>query len=172
MTPERAAYHLLMLQVGLREAFDQEFDEALENEDPLSKLILDLTSHASDINGCISVLQNFCCDHPPDIDAVYDLVWQDLCTRFLSGSLTDAELANLAWTLAEDAEDWWAADWRDFRSLWYYYDEFYDGIILGERYLQCRELFLTQRACSPEPISAPPLPEQTLLQRIREFFNR
>lgn len=166
MTPERAAYHLLMLQVGLREAFDQEFDEALEHEDPLSKLILDLTSHASDLNGCISVLQNFCCDHPPDIDEVYDLVWLDLCERFRSGSLTDAELANLAWTLAEDAEVW-AADWRDFRTLWYYYDEFYDGTILGERYLQCRELFLTQRACSPEPT---PAPKKTFLQRIRELF--
>ncbi len=42
MTPERAAYHYLMLSVGLREAFDADFDAAVENEEPLSELTVRL----------------------------------------------------------------------------------------------------------------------------------
>lgn len=172
MTPERAAYHALMLRVGLRDTFDREFDEALEQEEPLSDLILDLSSSASDINGTISVLQNFCCDHPPDIDDVYDLVWQDLCARFRSGSLSDLELANLTWTLAEMAEDRWNADWQDFRTLEYHYETLLDGMIREEDYLRCRELFLTRRACTTDSHPAPARKKKTLFQRFLAFFHQ
>lgn len=170
MTPERAAYHALMLRFGLNDAFDREFDEALETEDPLSKLILDLTSTASDINRTIALLRDHCYENPPKVDIVYDLVWKDLCERFCSGRLNDEELSNLAWTLAEAAEDWWNADWEDFRTLEYHYETWFDGMISKERYLQCRELFLTQRACALDALTDPP-PKKTIPQKLLGFLK-
>ena len=64
MTPERAAYHALMLSVGFRDAYEQEFDEALEVEDPISDLILALTSVTTDINATIAKLRHFCGNSP------------------------------------------------------------------------------------------------------------
>ena len=48
MTPERAAYHRLMLLSGLPEEYEQELDMALETEDPISPLVLDLAFCMSD----------------------------------------------------------------------------------------------------------------------------
>ena len=48
MTPERAAYHRLMLLSGLREEFDRELDLALETEDPITDPVLDLAFCMSD----------------------------------------------------------------------------------------------------------------------------
>ena len=50
MTPERAAYHRLMLLAGLQEEFEKELDFALETEDPITAPILDLAFCMSDLN--------------------------------------------------------------------------------------------------------------------------
>ena len=42
MTPEMVEYHRAMLLVGLGDRFYRAFDEALEQENPLSELILSL----------------------------------------------------------------------------------------------------------------------------------
>ena len=56
MTPERAAYHRLMLLAGVQEEFEKELDDALETEDPITPPILDLAFCMSDLNRTISVL--------------------------------------------------------------------------------------------------------------------
>ena len=170
MTPERAAYHALMLSVGFRDAFEQEFDEALEVEDPISDLILALTSVTTDINATIAKLRHFCREQPPDLEQVYDLVSKDLIGRFRSGILDDLGLVNMAWTLAELAEESWGADWWSFRQLSYDYETFLDGFIQHSDYLRARERFLAQLPLSPD---LPPDPQKKpLLRRILEFFHQ
>ena len=169
MTPERAAYHALMLSVGFRDAFEQEFDEALEVEDPISDLVLALTTVTTDINATIAGLRHFCREQPPDLEQVYDLVWKDLIGRFRSGILDDLGLVNMAWTLAELAEESWGADWWSFRQLSYDYETFLDGFIKHSDYLRARERFLAQLPLSPD---LPPDPQKKpLLRRILEFFH-
>ena len=62
MTPERAAYHRLMLLAGLQEEFEKELDFALETEDPITAPILDLAFCMSDLNQTASVLYNYTLD--------------------------------------------------------------------------------------------------------------
>ena len=173
MTPERAAYHALMLSVGFRDAFEQEFDEALEVEDPISDLILALTTVTTDINATIARLRHFCREQPPDLEQVYDLVWKDLIGRFRSGVLDDLGLVNMAWTLAELAEESWGADWWSFRQLSYDYETFLDDFIQHSDYLRAREQFLAQLPLSPDLLpDLPPDPQKKpLLRRILEFFH-
>ena len=77
MTLERAYYHKLMLEVGLTESFDQELDNLLEKEDPLSELTLALSTCGGDRNEQIHILNEFICSVPKeqiDSDAVFSLV--------------------------------------------------------------------------------------------------
>ena len=179
MTPERAAYHAamlshaLMLPQGLWDEFDRDFSDDLDREDPLSPLTLELTDVASDINGTIGVLLRYCREHTPDLSVVYDLVWADLCRRYRSGSLTDQDLCRLCWNLASFAEDEWDADWDDFRTFCYYYEDYEewgDQTIPDPLYLQCRELFLAQHHDLRSALLQTP-EKKTLFQRIREFLH-
>ena len=176
MTPERAAYHAtmlshaLMLTQGLWDEFDRDFSDDLDREDPLSSLTLELTDVSSDINGVISVLLRYCREHTPDLSVVYDLVWTDLCHRYRSGSLTDQALCCLCWNLASFAEEEWKADWDEFRTFCYYYEEWGDQTIPEPLYLQCREFFLAQHHDLRSALFQTP-EKKTLFQRIREFLH-
>lgn len=169
MTPERAAYHYLMLSVGQREEFDRDFDEALEREDPLSDLTVQLcAAPPSDINACRSVLMNYYADHAVDGDMVYDLVWQDLRRRWQSG-MPDAELANLAWAIQAEAQDCWEADWEELRELSYALEYWMESTITEERFRWCLQEYFTTKIC-PDPL--PPVPvRKSLLQRLNDALK-
>jgi hypothetical protein len=169
MTPERAAYHALMLSQGFWDEFDRDFSDDLDREHPLSPLTLDLTDVSSDINGVISVLLRYCREHTPDLSVVYDLVWADLCRRYNSGNLTDEDLCNLCWNLAEFAEEEWNADWDDFRTFSYHYEEYMDALH-DPYYRKGRELFLAQHHDLRSALLRTP-EKKTLFQRIREFLH-
>lgn len=64
MTREDASYFLILLKNGFHDEYDEWLDRHLEEEDPLSDLVLDLSLCASDVNETISCLQNYCADLP------------------------------------------------------------------------------------------------------------
>lgn len=112
MTPESAEYHRLMLMVGLRDRFDQEFDQALEQENPLSDLILNLTSCVSDLDKASSILHSYAVDNNFDEQKVFDLVTADIRNRYFSGQLSRMETAEIIHTLnayleKDCCEPWW-----------------------------------------------------------------
>ena len=176
MTPERAAYHVtmlshaLMLRQGVWDEFDRDFSDDLDREEPLSPLTLELTDVSSDVNGAIAVLLRFCMDHSPDMEIVYDLVWDDLCRRYRSGSLTDQTLCSLCRELSEFAEEQWEADWKAFQTFSYYFEGWIEGYVHNADYLKCRELFLAQHHDLRSALLQTP-EKKTLLQRIREFLH-
>lgn len=136
MTPERAEYHRIMLMVGLRDKFDQEFDWALENEDPLSDIILSLTSCASDIEETIAVLHSFALDNDFDEEEVYALVLDDIRSRYLHGELSRAEVAQTLYSIATYLDKCWDEPWDDFLYLSYDLEEYEDGLISETEFIQ------------------------------------
>ncbi len=62
MTREDAYYFTILLKSGFQEEYDRWLDHRLEEEDPLSDLVLNLSLCASDVNKTISCLQNYCAD--------------------------------------------------------------------------------------------------------------
>ena len=66
MAPEQAQYYLLMLRMGEYDEYDAALDRLLEEQDPLSPLVLELAFCMSDRRETISVLHNFLLDHPAD----------------------------------------------------------------------------------------------------------
>ena len=90
MTPERAAYHRLMLLAGLQEEFEKELDFALETEDSITSPVLDLAFCMSDLNQTISVLYNYTLDYSVDEQQVYDMIMTELRTQYV-GKQMNAE---------------------------------------------------------------------------------
>ncbi len=150
MTPERAAYHYLMLSMGLWEAFDRDFDAAVENEAPLSGLTLRLcAAPPSDRDACRSVLMDYYADFSLDGDTVFRLVLSDVAQRWHSGSLTPRALADLCWDLAEEG-DLPDLDFEEFREPYYCWDSANRNRITWERFRECMEVFF-QTGCCPFP---------------------
>ncbi len=145
MTPERAAYHYLMLRMGLRDAFDADFDAAVENEEPLSDLTVKLcTAPPSDSDACQSVLMNYYADFPLDGSEVFRLVLDDVARRW--HSLPPKELADLCWKLAEEG-DLPFLDFEEFRQPYYCWDYANQNQITWERFRECMELFFSTGHC-------------------------
>ena len=112
MTPERAAYHRLMLLCGLREEFDRELDQALEDEDPIRAPILDLAFCMSDLDQTISVLYNYTLRHRVDWQQVYDMLLAELRRQYAEKLLTPAQLAHIMFSIAQNCDDPLAEPWE------------------------------------------------------------
>lgn len=153
MTPERAAYHYMMLSVGLREAFDRDFDESLENEDPLSDLTVKLcAAPPSDIDACRSVLMNYFCDFRVDGRAVFDLAHEDVRRRWYGRQLTDKELVDLGSALHEEADPLFEGPWVEFSCLWYNWDHLQKGEMTRGDFLEDMDIFFRDKECPiPHP---------------------
>lgn len=132
MTPERAAYHRLMLLAGLREEFDQELDHALETEDPITQPILDLAFCMSDPNQTLSVLYDYSLSHPVDDLQVYSMVMTELRRQYAANLLTPAQLVHIMYTIAQNHDDCFGGSWDQFRYPSYAYELLEDGLISEE----------------------------------------
>ena len=92
MTPERAAYHRLMLLAGLQEEFTKELDFALETEDPITAPILDLAFCMSDLNQTVSVLYNYSIGYSVDEQQVYDMIMAEFRRQYVSRQMNAKEV--------------------------------------------------------------------------------
>lgn len=142
MTPEVAEYHRAMLMVGLCDRFDQDFDQALENEDPLSDLILKLSACASDRNQTISVLRDYTLDHPADGQKVYDLILEDIRSRYLDGRLSRAQVVTTLYSIFQNLDEYRGEPWSQFTYLSFDY-EMLEGKLISEKvFNQCFDAWL------------------------------
>ena len=111
MTPELVVYYRAMLRVGVGDAFYQAFNLALEEENPLSDLILSLCSCISDADAVVHILTEYLFEHKADDQEVYKLVVTDLMERVASGEVTRqnvvAVLDEIAHTLDKCMERPW-----------------------------------------------------------------
>ena len=95
MTPERAAYHRLMLLAGLQEEFEKALDSALETEDPITSPILDLAFCMSDLNQTVSVLYNYTQDYSVDEQQVYDMIMTELRRQYVGKQMNAGEVCEV-----------------------------------------------------------------------------
>ena len=142
MTPERAEYHRIMLMVGLRDKFDQEFDWALENENPLSDIILSLTSCASDTEETIAVLHSFALDNEFDEEEVYNLVLDDIRSRYLDGILSRSQVTTTLYSIANYLDAFWNEPWDKLTHLSNALELYEDKLISENAFIECFDAWL------------------------------
>ena len=127
MTPERAAYHRLMLLAGLQEEFERELDFALETEDPITSPVLDLAFCMSDLNQTISVLYNYTLDHSVDEQQVYDMIMAELRRQYVSKKLNAREVCEVLSTIQCICD--FGEPWIDLYTYLYEYELLDEGMI-------------------------------------------
>lgn len=132
MTPERAAYHRLMLLAGLREEYDRELDHTLETADPITSPELDLAFCMSDLDETISVLYNYTLAHHIDQDRVYDMIITELRRLYAEKQLSSVQLVDIMYTMAQNCENSYAQPWYQLRYPSYEYESVEDGLISQE----------------------------------------
>ena len=87
MTPERALFHLCLLENGERALLDAEVSEALAADAPLTDLLLDLSVCTDDAE-ISHVLQEYLLDHPADMATVEAMLRREICARYVQGRLS------------------------------------------------------------------------------------
>ena len=130
MTPERAAYHRLMLLAGVQEEFDQELDHALETEDPITAPILDLAFCMSDLNQAISVLYNYTLDYSVDEQQVYDMIMTELRRQYVGKQMNAGEVCEVLSKIQHICD--FGEPWLDLYTYLYEYELLDEGMISQE----------------------------------------
>lgn len=130
MTPERAAYHRLLLLAGMVEEYERELDLALATEDPITTPILDLAFCMSDLNRTVSVLYNYTLGCPVDEQQVHDMVMAELRRRYISREMNAeavCEVLSRIWQVCGFSDPW-----IDLYTYLYEYELLDEGLISRE----------------------------------------
>lgn len=111
MDYDEAFYHQLMLEAGITDKYTATLDHLLEIEDPLSDIVLELSSSGSDINKAISCLRNYTLDKTIDYNAVFDMVLEHLRRKYFDRELTIEELTDAMSIIAVNSGKWQDEPW-------------------------------------------------------------
>ena len=130
MTPERAAYHRLMLMTGLREEFDRELDHALEVEDPITAPILDLAFCQSNLKQTVSVLYNYTMAYAVDEKQVCDMIITELRRQYTGKQLSACQVCEILSKIQRICG--FDDPWFDLYKYLYEYELLDEGMISQE----------------------------------------
>ena len=150
MTPEMVEYHRAMLLVGLGDRFYRAFDEALEQENPLSDLTLSLSTCISDKNEVLHILKEYTMDHPFDEQQVCELILDEIRSRYVAGELSRAEVADVLYRIVWAVDRFWDEPWHSLTDLSYDLELLEENIITEEVFNQCFDSWLLRG----KPLSA------------------
>ena len=137
MTPEQAEYHRAMLLVGLDDGFEKCFDEALEVEDPLSDVILALSTCISNREQVLSVLRDYTLTHPFDENAVRDLIFEDISNRYRFGEMDRVKMVTALYDVVNALDKFHDDPWNILMEPTYYLDLYEEDLITEDVFDQC-----------------------------------
>ena len=104
MTYEYAVYYKLLLLCGYKDDLQQYIDDALVAQDPLSDIVLELSTAGSDDKKMLSVLNEYLLqikDSDIDYDViVFDYVMSFLKRRYIEDTMPMKDITELMYRLA------------------------------------------------------------------------
>ena len=132
MTREEAYFERILLLSGFWEGYDEWLGFYLENEEPLSDIVLELID-CKDIKAAEHRLGLYCEEKPFDEESVHERLRIFLCDSYKSGKMTKdivlATMGNFSHILTEDA-----TFSKNCRVLFDYYDLVEERMISEERF--------------------------------------
>ena len=137
MTPEQAEYHRAMLLIGLDDRFEKCFDEALEVEDPLSEVVLALSTCISSREQVLSVLREYTLSDPFDEKTVRDLVLEDIRSRYQSGEMDRVEMVTALYDVVVSLDKSLDDSWNILTEPTYYLELYEEDLISEDVFDQC-----------------------------------
>lgn len=135
MTTEMAAFYRRMLSVGVSDTYQCNIGIALENEEPLSELLLELAFCLSDTNQTISILDNYIGDSTLNEYSIYPMILAEMRALYERGRLSLEQTAVALFGILEGAELQFEGPWTELTYLSYEYDEAKDGYLHMDDFL-------------------------------------
>ena len=136
MTGEEAYYYRILLQNGFSDEYNEWLSERLEEEDPLSDIVLELSFCSSDLNKTISLLLSFARKQGFDSKTVCEKLRLFLKEAHHSHKMSKDEVLCYMYTFARDYGDLDDADfdaWESMYDMSFYYDLADGGVIDKEK---------------------------------------
>ena len=173
MTFEYAAYFKLLLLCGYNDELQKYIDNALIEQNPLSDIVLELSTSSSDDKKMLSTLNEYLLQvKDTDIDydkTVFELVMSFLKIKYIGESMPMADITSLMYKLAVYAERYFDEPWHTMYLLGDLFDEAESGYIDKKDY-QCKFIaFLNEGICLCDypPVQAKESILKKVLRKVR-----
>ena len=173
MTYEYAVYYKLLLLCGYTDELYNFIDQALIEQDPISPVVLDLSSAGTNKNKLLSALNAYLLDvNDSDIDydgTVFHLVLAFLQRKYTQEAMSMAELTKLMYHIATHTNRVYDDPWHTMSVLYLLLDEAESGYIDKESYLHQFHAFLHDGASIFNPM---PPTKPSFLKRMPKKIAR
>ncbi len=172
MTREDAYYYKILLSNGFDDGYYEWLDGFLEEEDPLSDIVLELSLCGSNVNETIRLLHNYCAEEEFDDGAVGERIRLFLRDGFSSGRFTKDEVISLMYNIAMpciEHEGLEAKIWCDM----FYMDDYYSmagGILASKKFDRMFHDFLNDGKPIGDPL-AELKGKKTWFDRLKEIIK-
>ena len=174
MTFEYAVYFKLLLLCGYNDELQKYINNALIEQNPLSDIVLELSTSSSDDKKMLSILNEYLLQiKDTDIDydkTVFELVMSFLKTKYYEESMPMAEITRLMYKLAVYTERYFDEPWHTMYFMGDLFDEAESGYIDKKDY-QCKfTAFLNEGICFCDypPAQAKESILKKILRKIRD----
>ena len=127
MTPFEGSKCLLLLHLGWKEDYFRLLDRAMEQEDPLSPITLELALCGSDTEAAINVLAFDCSVRSVPESKPMNWLKQTLYQRYTNGTLTPQRIAEIWQIVFSNYDVWEDRFWFQLQFLWDYLEDGYDA---------------------------------------------
>lgn len=149
MTYPQAAYFKLLLLCGQKDELQQYIDNALLTQNPLSEIILELSTAGQDKNKLLSVLNEYLIKATAsevDYDnAVFDLVMSLFQRMYLEDKASIEEITRLMYQIAVKTERYSHDPWNTMYLYGNLYDEAMSEYIEPKSYMNSLDEFIKNK---------------------------
>lgn len=170
MTYEQAAYFKLLLLCGYADELQRYIENALAEQDPLSNVILELSTAGSDNKKVLSVLNEYLRHADADVDwvhAVFEMVMEFL--KKAHDDMSMKKLTDLMYQLAVHTDQYDNEPWKTMYHMGILFDEAEAGYIDKADYRKKLESFIKEGICLSEYPSA--LPKESFMKRVLRWLR-
>ena len=176
MTYEYAVYYKLLLLCGYKDDLEQYLDAALMEQDPLSDVVLELSSAGFDDKKKLSALNEYLRQvNDSDIDydkSVFHLVMSFLRRKYTDDDMSMKDITDLMYQMAVLTERYFDEPWNTMYLMGILYGEAEEGYIDKNDYRRKFDAFLNDNICfcdyPPEYIPEPP--KESLFKRLKNII--
>ena len=151
MTYEYAVFYRLLLLCGYKDELQQYIDDALVDQDPLSNIVLELSTTGSDDKKMLSVLNEYLLQvKDSDIDydvTVFDYVMSFLKRKYVKDAMPMKDITELMYRLALYTERYPDEPWYSMYLMSDLFNDAEAGYIDKENYQRKFEAFINDRTC-------------------------
>lgn len=150
MTFEQAIYYKYLLICGFSDELNQHINNCLNNENPISDIIINLSTCGYDSKKILAVLNEFILRVPEeqiDYDKVFTLVLEFLRTQYVEEKLSIQKLTDLMYQISISTEKSIKNPWWTMNILGDLYSEAKAGYITMESFMDAFESFINEGIC-------------------------